>query len=305
MDQEFEGSSEEKLHNEVECHEQQGLGLHQAQVEGGGQGHEQGLGQAEGKGQGHDEQGLDQGFEVQGQGVQGQEQDLGQGFQVQDRGFQCHEQEGQGQGKGHLFGREKPVHSALGGGTPADVILWRNKHMSAALLASFTVIWLLFEWIGYHLIPFICHFLILTLATLFLWSNLSFYVHKSPLNIPEIELPWDLCMTVALLLRDRCNQAISMLWEVASGKDLKRFLTTIFALWVISMVGSWFDFLTIIYIINVLILTMPPLYEKHEDQVDSYALKAKARLKRQYSKLDEKVLQKLPKVPFISDNKHH
>ena len=117
MDQEFEGSSEEKLHNEVECHEQQGLGLHQAQVEGGGQGHEQGLGQAEGKGQGHDEQGLDQGFEVQGQGVQGQEQDLGQGFQVQDRGFQCHEQEGQGQGKGHLFGREKPVHSALGGGT--------------------------------------------------------------------------------------------------------------------------------------------------------------------------------------------
>lgn len=55
----------------------------------------------------------------------------------------------------------------------------------------------------------------------------------------------------------------------------------------------------------VVVLTMPPLYEKHEDQVDSYALKAKARLKRQYSKLDEKVLQKLPKVPFISDNKQH
>ncbi|KAL1565670.1 reticulon-like protein B5 [Salvia divinorum] len=315
MDQEFEDSSEEKLHKEEEHHEQQGLGLHQGQVEGEGQGHEQGLGHvegkgqghdeqglghAEGKGQGHDEQGLDQGFEVQGRGFQGQEQGLGQGFEVQGRGFQ-----GQGQGKGHLFGREKPVHSALGGGTPADVILWRNKQMSAALLASSTVIWLLFEWIGYHLIPFICHFLILTLATLFLWSNLSFYVHKSPLNIPEIELPQDLCMTVALLLRNRCNQAISMLWEVASGKDLKRFLTTIFALWVVSMVGSWFDFLTIIYIINMLILTMPPLYEKHEDQVDSYALKAKDRLKRQYSKLDEKVLQKLPKVPFISDNKQH
>ncbi|XP_042000020.1 reticulon-like protein B4 [Salvia splendens] len=299
MDQEFEDSSEEKLHNEVESHEQEGLGLHQDQVEGEGQRHEQGLGQVEGKGERHNEQGLDQGFEVQGRGFQGQEQDLGQGFEVQGRGFQC---QGKMQGKGHLFGREKPVHIALGGGTPADVILWRNKQMSAALLASSTVIWLLFEWIGYHLIPFICHFLILTLATLFLWSNLSFYVHKSPLNIPEIELPQDLCMTVALLLRDRCNQAISMLWEVVSGKDLQE---TIFALWVISMIGSWFDFLTIIYITNVLILTMPPLYEKHEDQVDSYALKAKARLKRLYSKLDEKVLQKLPKVPFISDNKQH
>lgn len=55
----------------------------------------------------------------------------------------------------------------------------------------------------------------------------------------------------------------------------------------------------------VMILTMPPLYEKHEDQVDSYALKAKAKLKRQYTKLDERVLKKLPKVPFITDNKQH
>lgn len=54
-----------------------------------------------------------------------------------------------------------------------------------------------------------------------------------------------------------------------------------------------------------MILTMPPLYEKHEDQVDSYAQKATAKLKRQYSTLDEKVLQKLPKVPFINENKQH
>ncbi|KAG6411848.1 hypothetical protein SASPL_124501 [Salvia splendens] len=172
--------------------------------------------------------------------------------------------------------------------------------MSAALLASSTVIWLLFEWIGYHLIPFICHFLILTLATLFLWSNLSFYVHKSPLNIPEIELPQDLCMTVALLLRDRCNQAISMLWEVVSGKDLQEVFDSL-----PSCMTPENQRVSIPCAANVLILTMPPLYEKHEDQVDSYALKAKARLKRLYSKLDEKVLQKLPKVPFISDNKQH
>ncbi|GFQ02098.1 reticulon-like protein b4 [Phtheirospermum japonicum] len=81
--------------------------------------------------------------------------------------------------KFHLFGRQKPVHSALGGGKPADVILWRNKQISAALLAGSTVIWLLFEWIGYRLIPFICHSLIFSLASLFLWSNLSSFVNKS------------------------------------------------------------------------------------------------------------------------------
>ncbi|KAI3461747.1 hypothetical protein Pfo_018410 [Paulownia fortunei] len=215
-----------------------------------------------------------------------------------------HDEDGH-QEKVHLFGRQKPVHSALGGGKPADVILWRNKQISAALLAGSTVIWLLFEWIGYYLIPFICHSLILSLASLFLWSNLSFFVNKSPINFPEIALPEDLCMSIALLLRDRCNKAIGYFWEVASGKDLKKFLSAILALWVVSVVGSWFDFLTIVYIIFVMILTMPPLYEKHEDQVDTYAKKAKAKLKRQYSTLDEKVLQKLPKVPFITDNKQH
>lgn len=52
-----------------------------------------------------------------------------------------------------------------------------------------------------------------------------------------------------------------------------------------------------------MMLTVPCFYEKHEDQVDTYAQKAKKELKRQYSHLDEKVLQKLPKVPFVKDSK--
>ncbi|GFQ00475.1 reticulon-like protein b4 [Phtheirospermum japonicum] len=39
--------------------------------------------------------------------------------------------------KFHLFGRQKPVHSALGGGKPADVILWRNKQISAGITSRF------------------------------------------------------------------------------------------------------------------------------------------------------------------------
>ncbi|KAG8388809.1 hypothetical protein BUALT_Bualt02G0163700 [Buddleja alternifolia] len=205
--------------------------------------------------------------------------------------------------KVHLFGRQKPVHKALGGGKPADVILWRNKQISGALLAGATVIWLLFERIGYRLVPFICHSLILSLATLFLWSNLSFFVNKSSYDFPEIALPEDLCKSFALLLTDRCNKTVVLFRNVAMGKDLKKFLYGILALWVVSVVGSWFDLLTLIYIVFVMLLTMPLLYEKHEDKVDTYAQQAKSKLKRQYSTLDEKVLQKLPKVPFITDNK--
>lgn len=55
----------------------------------------------------------------------------------------------------------------------ADVLLWRNRQISAGILASGTVIWFLFECVGYHLVTFICHSIILTLSTLFLWSNLA------------------------------------------------------------------------------------------------------------------------------------
>ncbi|KAI5679832.1 hypothetical protein M9H77_01059 [Catharanthus roseus] len=207
--------------------------------------------------------------------------------------------------KFRLFGRQKPVHTALGGGKPADIVLWRNKQISACLLAAATVIWLLFQWIGYHLLTFVCHSLILTLASLFLWSNLSFFVNRSPLDIPEIVLPEALCTTFALFLRDKCNQAFGIFREVASGRDLKKFLYGILGLWLASIVGSWFDFLTLLYIMFVTALTVPMLYEKHEDQVDAYAEKAKVQLKRQYSMLDEKVLQRLPlqKLPNIHPKK--
>lgn len=89
MDQEFEESSEQKIHNEDE---QQGLGLAQNQE-----------GQSQEEFPEFQSQGQDQGLETQ-------DRALAQG--LEDHG----QEQGQGQGKGCLFGREKPVHSALGGG---------------------------------------------------------------------------------------------------------------------------------------------------------------------------------------------
>lgn len=52
---------------------------------------------------------------------------------------------------------------------------------------------------------------------------------RSPLDIPEIVLPEALCTTFALFLRDKCNQAFGIFREVASGRDLKKFLYVIFS----------------------------------------------------------------------------
>jgi len=53
----------------------------------------------------------------------------------------------------------------------ADILLWRNKHLSAGILAGVTLIWFLFEVVEYHFFTLLCHLFILTMVLVFIWSN--------------------------------------------------------------------------------------------------------------------------------------
>ncbi|KAJ0932669.1 hypothetical protein HanPSC8_Chr04g0176281 [Helianthus annuus] len=197
-----------------------------------------------------------------------------------------------------LFGREKPVHQVFGGGIPADVILWRNKKISASVLAGATVIWVLFELLEYHLVTLLCHISILVFAILFLWSSASKIINKSPPPIPEVRIPEDTVLQFASALRIEINNFLQMLRGIASGRDLKKFLAVIAGLWVLSIVGSWCNFLTLFYMSFVVLHTVPVLYEKYEDEVDAFAEKAMIELKKQYAVFDDKVVSKIAsKIP--------
>lgn len=202
-----------------------------------------------------------------------------------------------------LFGREKPVHKVLGGGKPADVFLWRNKKISAGVLGGATALWVLFELLEYHLLTLVGHILILSLALLFLWSNASTFINKSPPHIPEVRIPEKCVLEVASALRAEVNYALAILRDIASGKELKKFLGVIAGLWVLSVVGNWCNFLTLFYIVFVLLHTVPVFYEKYEDQVDALSEKATIEIKKQYAVFDAKVLSKIPKGPLKEKKK--
>jgi len=202
-----------------------------------------------------------------------------------------------------MFGREKPVHKIFGGGKPADVFLWRNKKVSGAVLGGATAIWVLFELLEYHFLTLVSHGLILTLVGLFLWSNASTFIKKSPPKIPEVHIPEEPVVKFAAALRAEINWALSTLREIASGRDLKKFLSVIAGLWILSVLGSCFNFLTLFYIVFVLLHTVPVLYEKYEDKVDAFAEKAMIEIKKQYAVFDAKVLSKIPRGPL--KNKKH
>ncbi|KAJ6361106.1 hypothetical protein OIU77_005021 [Salix suchowensis] len=193
--------------------------------------------------------------------------------------------------KNHLFGRQKPLHLVLGGEKPANIILWRNTQISARILAIVTVIWFLFECLGYHLLTFVCHSLTLSLATVFLWSNLASYINVSPPKLPDVTLPDELFVSFLLLLRSIINRAFTPFQEVASGKDLKKFLKVIVVLWVLSVIGMF-----------LMLMTLPKLYERNEDAVDIYAAKWWFEVMKQFAVLNEYVLKK---IPIFGSQKYH
>ena len=123
-----------------------------------------------------------------------------------------------------LFGREKPIHTIFGGGKPADVFLWRNKKISAGVLGGATAAGVLFELLEYYLLTLVCHILILSLAILLLWAHATTFINKSPPRIPEVHIPEDPYLQVVNSLRIEINRSFAVLPEIASGRDLKKFL---------------------------------------------------------------------------------
>ncbi|MED6179771.1 hypothetical protein PIB30_003987 [Stylosanthes scabra] len=182
-----------------------------------------------------------------------------------------------------LFGRQKPLHNLLGGGKSADVLLWRNKKISASVLTAATAIWVLFEWLNYNFLTLLCFALVLGMLA------------QKPAKVPRFVLPEDYFVNIATAIGAEVNRGLRVLQDVACGGNLKQFLLVVFSLWAGAVIGSWCNFLTVIYVGFVAAHTLPVLYERYEDQVDNFVYKVLGEMRNNYRKLDAGLLSKIPK----------
>ncbi|KAL5581525.1 hypothetical protein UlMin_013967 [Ulmus minor] len=199
-----------------------------------------------------------------------------------------------------LFGREKPVHHILGGGKSADVLLWRNKKISAGVLGGATAVWVVFEWLDYNFLNITSFILILGLLAQFIWSNASGVISsgRSHSKVPRLVLPEDIFVNISVSVGRHVNQVLGFLQDLAIGGNLKQLLIVIGSLWVAAILGSWFNFLTVLYLGFVGAHTLPVLYERYEDQVDNFVYQVLDQFQHHYRKLDKGVLSRIPKGKF-------
>ncbi|CAK7349686.1 unnamed protein product [Dovyalis caffra] len=187
-----------------------------------------------------------------------------------------------------LFGRKRPIRAVLGEGQVADVLLWEDKKVSAALSIGMTVLWFLFEVVEYNFVTLFCHISITAMLIVFIWN---------PPEIPRRILDKSAFDEFAFTFHEIVNQALSKFIDIACGKEPALFFMAIVCLYILSVIGNYFTFLNFLYLCFVCLQTLPFLYNKYEDEVDKYAGELIRQVKKMFRRFDSNVLNKIPRGP--------
>ncbi|KAL9371058.1 hypothetical protein Peur_036198 [Populus x canadensis] len=186
------------------------------------------------------------------------------------------------------------VHQALGGGTVADVLLWKRWYASIGVLVSATTLWILFEKSGYNLLSFVANVLLLLVFILFFWAKSASLLNRPLPPLPNFEIPEDIVAKAAGVIHVYSNYALSIARQIVIDKNLKVFLQLVSGLWVASYIGSLCNFLTLVYLGVLLILSVPLVYDKYQHPIDEKLCLANKIIQAQYMKIDDAILKKIP-----------
>lgn len=193
-----------------------------------------------------------------------------------------------------FIGQSRPLHSILGSDRRvADILLWRNKTLSASILAGFTIIWFLFEVVELHFITMACYILMTLMLIFFIWTQGASFFNWRPPTIHDIQVSES---TVRYMLLG-VNKLLTRFYWISCGDDLARFFVALASLWILSIAGSYSSALNVLYVVFLCLITIPILYERYEREVHYIATQGKGDMKRLYKNLDTRVLSKIPRGP--------
>ncbi|XVF53869.1 hypothetical protein PTKIN_Ptkin05aG0134100 [Pterospermum kingtungense] len=202
-----------------------------------------------------------------------------------------------------LFGRERPMHEILGRGRVGNILLWRDKKVSAALLLGVSAIWFLFEVAEYNFVTLLCHISITAMLLIFIWSMTADYFKWNRPKIPELLSNEHAFREVVSNFHRRFNQYLQKFLQIASGSDPVQFFVVILCLYIISVIGSYCDFVNLLFVGFLCLLTLPYLYTQYEGEVDYHARQFSRKMTKMYRRFDSRVLNKIPRGP-VKDKKH-
>ncbi|XP_047974164.1 reticulon-like protein B12 isoform X2 [Salvia hispanica] len=184
-----------------------------------------------------------------------------------------------------FFKKQRTVHQILGGGF--DVMLWRRRDLTWGILIVTLAAWMMFEISGYTLLSFTSNVFLLLFTILFLWAKSAAILNRAPPPLPHLHLSQESVNEASTLIHNVINTSLSISEDIALGRDSKAFVRLVLVLVTISVIGSLASFLILTYISLVLVLTVPPVYERYELQIDDYAGMAYTKMQHLYTRIHQ------------------
>ncbi|XP_062218292.1 reticulon-like protein B9 [Phragmites australis] len=201
---------------------------------------------------------------------------------------------------GGPFHRHRSIHKLPGGGKVEDILLWKDRNLSAGVLAGASLMWYMFDVAEYNIIPLLCQVVIFAMLVIFIWSNAALLLNIAPPRIPEVIISEHAFRETARTIHYKLAYIVAHLYDIACGKDLKKFLLVVGSLLILSEIGSSYSFTTLLYLGFLCAHTLPALYQRYETEVDHLAAKGSEDIKKFYKKIDSNLLNKIPKGPVKS-----
>ncbi|XP_022134537.1 reticulon-like protein B16 [Momordica charantia] len=190
--------------------------------------------------------------------------------------------------------RQVSLHQSIGGGKVAEIILWKQWHVSFGVLVVATVAWLLIEHSGLPLLTACSDVLLILVVLLFLRANFAAFQNKQLQMLPQLALSEEFVNDAAASIRAKINNALLMAHDITLGNDFRLFFRVVICLWLLSVIGSYLSFFTFAYIGIIISITIPALYNKYDKHVDRYCGMISQKFRKHYRVMDESVLSKLP-----------
>ncbi|KAL1187888.1 Reticulon-like protein B16 [Cardamine amara subsp. amara] len=192
-----------------------------------------------------------------------------------------------------LLGRQTTVHQFMGGGKAADLLLWRRRHLSLGVIIVSTVAWLIFELSGLPFLSVSSDVLLILIIISFIHARVSAFRNRQPNSLPELVLSEEMVNSAAASFRIKLNHLLVMAHDVTVGNDFRLFFKVVICLWLLSAIGSYISFCTLVYIGTILSVTIPALYSKYQSKVDKCCGSIHRKFSHHYKIVDENVISRL------------
>ncbi|XVE86045.1 hypothetical protein DITRI_Ditri18aG0004900 [Diplodiscus trichospermus] len=152
----------------------------------------------------------------------------------------------------------------------ADVLLWKQWHVSFGAIVAATVAWLIFEWSGLPFLSICSDVFLILIVLFFVHSNYAAYRNRQLQTLPELVLSEEMVNNAAASFRVKIKNVLLVAHDITLGKDFRLFFKVVICLWLLSAVGSYCSFITLAYIGTIFSIAFPAFYSKYEEHVNKY-----------------------------------